>query len=78
MVYKVKVIFNDKITPSLEGRFNSTYINEDSEMLMLFREDSNRGEIPHRTVRYAIPLTVIDNMEIVPIYEDNGQKISRC
>ncbi len=78
MVYKVKVIFNDKIMPSFEGRFNSTYINEDSEMLMLFREDSNKGELPHRTVRYAIPLADIDSVEIVPIYEDNGQKIPRC
>ena len=64
--------------PSFEGRFNSTYINEDSEMLMLFREDSNKGELPHRTVRYAIPLADIDSVEIVPIYEDNGQKIPRC
>ena len=72
MVYKVKVVFSDKITPSLEGRFNLTYINEDSEMLMFFREDSNGGEIPHRTVRYTIPLAVIDSVEIVPIYEDNG------
>lgn len=81
MVYEVKVKFNMpfmKVNGDFKGRFNSAYINEESEMLMLFREDSSKSEIPHRTVRYAIPLNVIETLEIVPIYEDNGQKIHSC
>lgn len=78
MIYKVKVIFNNKLLTNLEGRFNSAYVNEESEVLMLFREESNRDEILHRTIRYAIPLSHIDTLEISPIYEDNGQKICSC
>lgn len=81
MVYEVKVKFKlpfMAVNGDFKDRVNSVYINEDSEMLMLFKEDSNKSDVPHKTVRYAIPLNVIETLEINPIYENNRQTIFGC
>lgn len=62
----------------LQDSYCSAYINEDSEMLMLFKDISEPYTKTNKMIRYAIPLTDIQSVVFKPIYEDNRQKISRC
>lgn len=78
MIYEVTVKFVNNLMSDLHGKFNSAYINEESEYLMLFQDISNSYETVNKTLRVAIPLRDIDAVEIIPIYEDNGQKIHSC
>lgn len=74
MLFKVTVDFINPYTPKLKGVFNSVHINEESQYLMLFQDISNSYEGINKVVRYAIPLTDIDKLEVIPD-EDNGQKV---
>ena len=81
MIYKVKIIpikeFEPALKCNLEDEFYYVHINDEAEVLLLFKQDVDENGM-NVDKRYAIPLTAIDTVEIVPIYEDNGQKVSRC
>lgn len=81
MIYKVKIIptkeFETFLKFPLEDEFYYFHINDEAEVLLLFKQDIDENGM-NVDKRYSIPLTAIDTVEIVPIYEDNGQKISRC
>lgn len=78
MIYEVKIKFINQYMTDIIGTFNSAYINEESEYLMLFQDISNKGDIANKTLRIAIPLSDIDTVEIKPVYEDNRQTLPRC
>lgn len=81
MYYKVKIKpraeFKPAVILGLEGEFENVVINDESEQVYLFEAFCDRTGIKCVT-RYAIPMTVIESMEIIPIYEDNGEKIPSC
>lgn len=78
MKFVVKVSSFDLTIPDLEDTFDCVIVNDDSEILLLFKQI--KCELPNtqKTVRYAIPLNSIESFSVEPIYEDNKQKISRC
>ena len=79
LLFEIKVEFIYKRTPKLTGRFNCVHVNEEQEVLLLFQDISDSYDPRHqKMLRYAIPLNDIESLEIVPIYEDNGQKIHSC
>lgn len=75
MLFKVKVKFVN-LDEDIDDMFYSVYVNEDAEMLLLFKEVKTTKNC-QKVMRYAIPLNVIDWYEVTP-YEDNEQKIPRC
>lgn len=78
MNFSVKVSLFDSTVPDLEDIFGDIIVNEDSGLLLLFKElDSDFGKA-QKIVRYAIPLNSIESFSVEPIYEDNEQKIPRC
>ena len=61
------------------GKFYAVVIDNNSEMLMLFRDITQNDSHPaEKILRYSIPLNDIESMEVIPLHEDNGQKIPSC
>jgi len=78
-MYQVNIKFYDKQHDDLEGKFYAVVIDNNSEMLMLFRDITHNHSYPaEKILRYSIPLNDIESMEVIPLHEDNGQKISSC
>ena len=77
MLYKVKVKFCKPMS-DLEGLFQSSYIDEQREMIMLFQDVTDSHSVGSTMLRYAIPLSDVESVEIIPVDEDNGQKIFSC
>lgn len=78
MKFVVKVLSSDLSIPVLEDTFDCIIVNDDSELLFLFKKI--RCELPstEKTVRYAIPLNSIESFSVDPVNEDNKQKIPSC
>ena len=74
MYYHVKVKFNNSMPSTyedLEDDFNGAFINDHQEILYLYTEPYIDEKGDRQLERYAIPLHVIDSVEIKFIYEDN-------
>lgn len=78
MKFSVKVSLFDLTVPDLEDTFDCVIVNDESELLLLFKEVKSEFGKAQKTFRYAIPLNSIESFSVEPIYEDNEQKISRC
>ena len=78
MKFSVKVSLFDLTIPDLEDTFDCVIVNDESEMLLLFKHVECLIGETQKTVRYAIPLNSIESFSVEPIYEDNEQKIPRC
>lgn len=76
MSYLVKVMLNNM--DKLEGEFYHVMIDDNSEIVFLFKEGKESRDGVDKVIRYTIPLNRIESLEISPIYEDNEQKISSC
>lgn len=78
MKYKVIVsVANEE--KNLEDEFYAVVINNEAGVLMLFKEvNCFIGNGAEKIIRYAIPMTDIKHLEIIPIYEDNKQAFPRC
>lgn len=68
----------DLTIEDLEDIFDCVIVNDESELLLLFKHVPCEFGDSQKTVRYAIPLNSIESFSVEPIYEDNKQKISRC
>ena len=77
-MYQIKVIHVNKNIPNLEGEFYSVFIDERKDMLLLFRDITDKFSPAEKVERYAIPMVYIESLSIIPLYEDNGQKVSSC
>lgn len=78
MKFVVKVSMFDLTIEDLDDTFDCVIVNDQSELLLLFKEvESNLGDA-QKTIRYAIPLNSIESFSVEPIYEDNKSKISSC
>ena len=78
MKFVVKVSMFDLTIEDLEDTFDCVIVNDESELLLLFKLVPCELGNTQKTVRYAIPLNSIESFSVEPIYEDNKQKISRC
>ena len=77
-MYKVKITHVSKDVSDLEGEFFSVFIDERKDMLLLFRDITDKYSPAEKVERYAIPMVNIESLSIIPLYEDNGQKVSSC
>lgn len=78
MKFVVKVSLFDLTIEDLEDTFDCVIVNDESEMLLLFKNVPCELGEGHKTIRYAVPLNSIESFSVEPFYEDNKQKISRC
>lgn len=78
MKFTVKVSMFDLTIEDLEDTFDCVIVNDEAELLLLFKHVKCELGDAQKTVRYAIPLNSIESFSVEPIYEDNKQKISRC
>jgi len=78
MKFVVKVSLFDLTIEELKDTFDCVIVNDESEMLLLFKNVPSKFGGLQETVRYAIPLNSIESFSVEPIYEDNKQKIPSC
>ena len=71
MNFKVKVSMFDSAFADLNDTFHCVSVNEESEVLVLFKHVPCDLERSEKIVRYAIPLNSIESFSVEPIYEKN-------
>ena len=71
MKFNVKVSMFDSTIEDLEDTFHCVIVNEQSELLLLFKHVPCELGSSEKTVRYAIPLNSIESFSVEPIYETN-------